>query len=237
MTPVTPTETPSANPTTANPTRAPLPDEQTHQPSSSPTQDPTTASPTTSTPTTSPTAEPTTAYPTDDPTTILPTYNPTTPTPTAMPTITVIPASLIGVNIVSSRSRDITISVTINTETDTVDIVLIGPSDRWFGVGFGQSSMQGYAIVASGATSVVEYRLVRGSQNIELSSMITIDSDMVDGGGRSISMRRARVGTGDHYTFPNSPGTIDIIWAFSSGGSTTFGYHGNSDTGARGGMY
>ena len=240
---MTPTKTPSANPTTTNPTRAPLADGQTRPPTISPSTASPSLTPTTSP--TNPTTDPSTALPTLHPTTVTPT---TTATPTQNPIIilttdyptsseptSAIPGVIIGTNTVSSQR--ISITVTINTDTDIVDIELIGPSDRWFGVGFGQTSMEGYAIIASQTSSVLEYKLINGTDNIELTSMIAINSDMIDDGIRTIEIRRVRVGSGDHYTFPNSVGSIDIIWAYSSTGSTTFGYHGDISTGARGGIY
>ena len=142
--------------------------------------------------------------------------------------------TLIGSNTVSSQS----ISITVTIHTDTVDIVLIGPSDRWFGVGFGSSFMTNtYGIVASRTDSVSEYKLSKSGGGTTLTDMLVVNSDTIRFDTRTITMQRARTGsTNDHYTFPNIPEIIDIIWAFSSGASTSFSNHGPQQSGARGCM-
>jgi hypothetical protein len=82
---VTPTESPTAEPT-ATPTESPTA-EPTATPTESPTAEPPTATPTES-PTESPTAEPPTATPTDSPTAEPPTTEPPTTAPTDTPTPT-----------------------------------------------------------------------------------------------------------------------------------------------------
>ena len=141
---------------------------------------------------------------------------------------------LFGTNSVSTQKIDI--SVTIDTTTNIVDIVLVGPSDRWFGVGWGTDAMSGaYAFVISSFVS--EYKITKGNGGSALDpQMITILSDTSDSGKRTVMLQRARVGLDtDYYTFPTTPQTIDIIYAFESAGTIPYNYHGGGDP--RGCMY
>ena len=143
---------------------------------------------------------------------------------------------LFGINSLSSLDTWINLVVHTDTITNIVTIRISGPTDEWFGVGFGSSTMENtYAIIASATSSVTEYKLNKSTNGIILPEMIQILNDTVgedDDDGRTIFIQRDRVGsTNDHYTFPTIPSDIEIIWAF--GESTIYSYHGNTSRGTQ----
>ena len=84
--------------------------------------------------------------------------------------------TLIGSNAASSQNLSITVTINI----DRVDIVLIGPSDRWFAVGFGSFFMTNtYGIVVSKTDSVSEYKLSKSGGGSTISNMIVVNSDTI----------------------------------------------------------
>merc|ERR1719361_425891 len=54
-------------------------------------------------------------------------------------------------------THNVAIDIVIDTENDTVDIMMSGPSDRWFAIGFGSTVMANtYTISASGTDTINE---------------------------------------------------------------------------------
>ena len=101
-----------------------------------------------------------------------------------------------------------------------------GPSNKWFGVGFGSSNMSGaYTLHASGATFQMNERSHGGNgSGTVLSSSGAVTSDVTAGGRRTVIFTRSRVGlTSNYYTFPSTAGSIPVIWA--NGNSLSYGYH------------
>eukprot|EP01084_Bolivina_argentea_P239105 401846_1 len=144
-------------------------------------------------------------------------------------------AILTGTTTISSQNIDVTLS--IDTNSNIVDITLIGPSNVYFAVGFGGSLMVNrYSIIVSGTNTVNEHKLMKAdstqSGTILSPQMITINSDTTNQLRRTVSMTRNRVRqNNNYYTFPNTAGDIDIIWAF--GTSTSITQHGIAGSGTR----
>jgi uncharacterized metal-binding protein len=64
-------------------------------------------------------------------------------------------------------------------------------------------------------------------QGTILSSSGAVTSDVSSGSRRTVSFTRPRVGpNSNYYTFPNTAGTIPVIWA--NGNSISYGYHGGN---------
>ena len=109
----------------------------------------------------------------------------------------------------------------------TAIITITGPSDVWFGVGFGASAMSGlpYAIIVDGETgSVSERKLANHGPGRILSPVISVLSNTVDESKkRTVQLMRPVKAPEDYFTIPTTPGRIDLITAVGSG--PKFSYH------------
>eukprot|EP01060_Flectonema_neradi_P036402 TRINITY_DN698_c1_g2_i1.p1 TRINITY_DN698_c1_g2~~TRINITY_DN698_c1_g2_i1.p1 ORF type:complete len:718 (+),score=175.93 TRINITY_DN698_c1_g2_i1:80-2155(+) len=107
-----------------------------------------------------------------------------------------------------------------------VNLTLTGPSDKWFGVGFNARAMSDtpYAIIVNGTGDVMERRLANHAPGTQLASSVTILSSSVSGGLRTVILQRKAVGkTSEHFTFPQSASTVNMINAIGTTG--TFEMH------------
>lgn len=137
---------------------------------------------------------------------------------------------------ISFRQAQINISVALSTSTDTAGeqgmatITLVGPADKWFGVGFGTNSMCAkmeadecprggpYAIIVSG-DNVEERKLDFHGPGTVIESSVTIVSNEVNDENRTVVLTRPWVGaTPNHFTFePKSSASVPIITARGCG--------------------
>jgi hypothetical protein len=122
-------------------------------------------------------------------------------------------------------------SVKFDTNSTTVTMTLVGPSDKWLGLGFGMTGMSqtGDGVIVSGTTPTLSDRNFTGSQNTPNSDSAqswTTTSNTVAGTVRTIVATRA-LSTGDtsgsDFTFTNSTASINLIWAL--GRSLTLSQH------------
>ena len=117
----------------------------------------------------------------------------------------------------------------------SVQLKLTGPADKWFGIGFGTKTMclhmEGdecpvggpYAIIVSG-NDVEERKLDNHGPGFVLSSSVTVHSNQVKDGVRTVSLSRPMKGqTDNHFTFDASSSSIPLIMA--KGCSLTFAQH------------
>jgi hypothetical protein len=124
-------------------------------------------------------------------------------------------------------------------ETGTATITLVGPADRWFGVGLGAKIMfdQPYTLIVN-STGVSEYKL--GTCGTEanhcagtlLKSSVKIVSTNVVNNIRTVVLTRPMHGlTKDHFTFDLATDTtINYISAIGiAAGAQAFAYHGPND--------
>ena len=126
-------------------------------------------------------------------------------------------------------NENIDLTVSVDVANNSVTLTMEGPSNKWFGVGFGSSNMSGaYTLHASGATFQMNERSHGGNgSGTVLSSSGAVTSDVTSGGRRTVVFTRSRVGlTSNYYTFPNTAGSIPVIWA--NGNSLSYGYHNNN---------
>jgi hypothetical protein len=131
-------------------------------------------------------------------------------------------------------------SVKFDTNATTVTMTLVGPSDKWLGLGFGMTGMSqtGDGVIVSGTTPTLSDRNFTGSQNTPNSDSAqswTTTSNTVAGTVRTIVATRA-LSTGDtagvDYTFTNSTASINLIWALGS--SLTLSQHASRGSGISG---
>ena len=120
-----------------------------------------------------------------------------------------------------SSSNDQKLTLNIDSSAGTVNITLTGKSDAWFGVGFNGTDMNTtYSIVADYDSSTV-YELYLGSGfcspacDKQLTSTITVNSNSVDDGVRTVDITRAiTINNAEYYSFPTSASSIPLIWAY-----------------------
>lgn len=131
--------------------------------------------------------------------------------------------SLTG-NTVLDVDNHCNLSVSIDQAHDTVTINMTGPDDKWFGVGFGNTTecpecmTDCYAIVCHGDVCQ-ENKLATRGYGTKLDSSIKVMSDTKKNEIRSVSVTRKIAGDGDDYfTFPSKAGSMDIIHAIGRDG-------------------
>lgn len=131
-------------------------------------------------------------------------------------------------------------TVKFDTNSTTVTMTLVGPSDKWLGLGFGMTSMftSGDGVIASGASATLTDRNFTGSgstPNSDATQNWTTTSNAVVGTVRTIVATRA-LSTGDtsgsDFTFTNSTASINLIWALGS--SLTLSQHQSRGSGVSG---
>eukprot|EP01084_Bolivina_argentea_P237166 398674_1 len=142
------------------------------------------------------------------------------PTITGMTTTTAVPIStkLTATNVlVPTYNFDILVEINNNLVTITMN----GPSNIWYGIGFGARVMNGtYAIIIR---DVIEERMLGShTSGSIISSFITVQNDTIDtiNSIRTVVLTRSRIGDATQYSFPSSIDNINIIYAYGS--SLTF---------------
>ena len=109
-----------------------------------------------------------------------------------------------------------------------VEISLRGPADgNWFGVGFDTTSMSNapYAIIVDGANGTVSERVLGNHlPGVELRSSVTVVSNNVEDGFRTVVMTRASDGLSpEYYSFDIHKLSLDVIMAV--GDTPELSYH------------
>jgi hypothetical protein len=123
-------------------------------------------------------------------------------------------------------SSGLTTSINIDNDTGTTTLMLAGPSDKWFGIGFGNSNMNGTDILMTNGSSTLRdaYSTSNGTPQAEASQDWTLEVNSVVNGTRTIVASRANnTGDSNDYVFNASAGSLTVIWAIGS--STTYAYH------------
>lgn len=119
-----------------------------------------------------------------------------------------------------------------------VNMILTGPADRWFSVGFGATSMTAgtdTVLCHTNSTLTSFDRVLPGfaAPTVDATQNWTIISNTVAGNVRTITATRA-LNTGDpnDYVFSSSPSALSIIWARASANNYSLTYHGGANRGA-----
>ena len=121
--------------------------------------------------------------------------------------------------------------------TSNVTMTLVGPSDRWFALGFGAQNMEAetdvVAVNSAGTLSSFDAKLIGYAAPVaDPLQNWTITSNQVVSGVRTIvATRPLDTGDANDYTFSAEEGTLSLIWARGSSNSFTYGYHGGSNRG------
>jgi hypothetical protein len=120
------------------------------------------------------------------------------------------------------------VDLELTTSKDAVKITLTGPSSVWFGVGFNAQAMveQPYSIIVDGTGVVQERKMANHAAGKNLSSTVTVVSNTVTSGRRTVVLTRAAKGlTKDHTTFTMEDLRIPFISAVGS--TSALSYHKN----------
>jgi len=129
--------------------------------------------------------------------------------------------------VAGAASSLVHVAVALDATKDTATITLTGPSDVWFGVGFGASDMQGtYAMIVDGTGAVTEQKLGNHLAGTQLKASVKIVRATVSDGNRTVVLSRPLKGAGsDYYTFSvdSQDATVQFISAVGSG--PQFSYH------------
>ena len=129
----------------------------------------------------------------------------------------------------TSLGSSMTLDITMNTTTDSLEMEFSGPSSGYFSVGFGSTGMNGtYILLVNSNGTMAERKLGQYNGGSVLTSSIAY-SAVNAGTTRTAYIERSLIGAStNHYTFPVSGGSIPLIWAK---GGTSFGNHGNANRG------
>jgi hypothetical protein len=129
----------------------------------------------------------------------------------------------------TSLGSSMTLDITMNTNTDSIDIEISGPSTGYYSIGFGNTGMNGtYILLVNSNGTMAERKLGQYNGGSVLTSSIAY-STVTTGSNRTAYIEGSRIGaTANHYTFPANGGSVPLIWAT---GGTSFGNHGNANRG------
>eukprot|EP01083_Nonionella_stella_P163534 538524_1 len=117
-----------------------------------------------------------------------------------------------------------------------VTITLVGPADRWFGIGIGNTVMDStYTFVVDGDGTLTERKLGPHSAGDILPTAATDleYNETALNGVRTVEITRSRTGYSHlFYTFPNGRSTVGIIaaWSPQPGTGLPFGWSHNRTT-------
>ena len=142
-------------------------------------------------------------------------------------------STLIATKVLFSK-MDHTIEVSVEPSKNTVNISMTGPSDKWFGIGFNTTSMDGaYCIICSpdhntSNGSCFEHLLSANGvgQTFKQQLIITV-SDTITSGVRTVELQRKQViddnstnsiNSSLFYNFPSSPSVVPVIYSYGTNG-------------------
>jgi len=105
----------------------------------------------------------------------------------------------------TSLGSSITLDITMNTTTDSLEMEFSGPSSGYFSVGFGSTGMNGtYILLVNSNGTMAERKLGQYNGGSVLTSSIAY-SAVTAATSRTAYIERSRSGAStNHYTFPVS---------------------------------
>jgi Secretion system C-terminal sorting domain len=133
-----------------------------------------------------------------------------------------------------STTSGLAYSAKIDVSSTLVTLTMIGPSDRYLGLGFGVNSMTdgGDVVIFTGSTlSDRTFQGVGVVPSLDATQSWTITSNTVISGVRTLIATRALVSSGN-YTFSNTASSLMLVWSRSNTASFNLIYHGATNRGA-----
>lgn len=142
---------------------------------------------------------------------------------------------------VVSLSSNMTVKLTLNNTTSKANLILTGPSDRWFAIQFGSFAdgdgmASGEDMVYADGTTLIDAKMggVGVTPSTDATQNWTVTSNTVnpDSGIRTIvAERNFSTGDANDYTFNYGGATIDFVWARRSSAGYSLNNHGTSNRG------
>lgn len=124
----------------------------------------------------------------------------------------------------------------IDVTASEVTLTLIGPSDRWLGLGFNTSNMFSQTdVVIFDGTNLTDRTFTGGRAipTLDSNQDWSISSNNVASGTRTLVGTRALdTGETNDYDFVAATGSINLVWARGNGATFSLGYHGDLNKGA-----
>ena len=132
-------------------------------------------------------------------------------------------------------SSGLTANINIDNDTGTTTLTLAGPSNKWFGIGFGNSNMNGTDIFMTNGSSIRDaYSTSNGQPQADSSQESgdwTLVSNTISSGTRTIVATRANdTGNSNDYTFSASAGSLTVIWAIGATSQYSSGHSNRNAT-------
>jgi hypothetical protein len=120
-------------------------------------------------------------------------------------------------------NSSMTLKIDMNSATSTVTLSLVGPSDKWFAIGFNATSMSNGTDCVYYSTSLVDSVLTgQSAPTTDASNEWTVVSNnLLSGTTRRLVLSRNFVGGAGDYTFAYNNNSLNVIWAFGSGTAMT----------------
>lgn len=138
-------------------------------------------------------------------------------------------------NIILSSTSGLEYSAQIDITASGVTLTLIGPSDRWLGLGFGVNSMTANGdIVFFDGTSLTDrtFQGVGATPTLDSNQDWSISSNTILSGKRTlVATRNLNTGEANDYVFSTTDTSINLVWARGNGATFTLAYHGFSNKG------
>lgn len=133
-----------------------------------------------------------------------------------------------------STTSGLEYSAQIDVTSTEATLTLVGPSDRWLGLGFGVTSMtSGGDVVIFDGTSLTDrtFQGVGSTPTMDTNQDWSITFNDVAAGVRTLTATRAlNTGEANDYVFNLTDTSINLVWARGNG-SFTIAYHGGSNRG------
>jgi len=137
---------------------------------------------------------------------------------------------------VVSLDTDYTVKFDIDQSTSTVTMTMVGPDNRWLGVGPGIVTGLGMGNLGDDAITYSSVGLQdrnmqsgTGLPNLDASQDWTLVSDVASGGVITVIATRAiDTGDSDDFVFPTTAQAFPILWARGNN-TTILGYHGGGN--------
>ncbi len=130
-----------------------------------------------------------------------------------------------------SNDMNLEILAKIDISATEVTLTLQGPSDRWFAIGFGGSSMGVVtdAFISEGSANYDFTIIPYDTPTADANQDWNVISDVVTGIKRDIVATRALdTGESSDYVFLFQEYAIPVIWARGNGATNTLAYHGTN---------
>jgi hypothetical protein len=136
-----------------------------------------------------------------------------------------------------------TANFTLSSSPAEVTLVLTGPFDRWFALGFGSSVASGFRMSAGDVivfNGAISDRFFRGTQAPGTDNLDWTGTNVVSGSIRTLTLKRTLTTaetTNDLQMPYATTNSINVAWARTAGGANDNGLDSNHDVGFASGTF